>query len=143
MKFIITHIGRKFRRISRVLEVNQHGHEIDAWITELIQNAQDQNAKQIALELTNVDGVEKITFSHDGTDFTPKELSALMEMYTSTKIVDLSTVGRFGIGFKYWMLFFNQIEVQSTHDSVKYTLTDIPSNFNYNPIWKEVFCQKI
>lgn len=128
---------KKFKRISRALEVNGHGHEIDAWITELIQNAQDQSAKQIGLGLTNDGGVEKITFSHDGTDFTPHELSALMEMYTTTKLVDLSTVGRFGIGFKYWMLFFDQIEVQSTHDSVKYTLTDIPSNFNYNPSMKK------
>ena len=128
------------------LTFNQHGHEIDSWITELIQNSQDQKAKNIRLKLTN-DNDEQVMviFTHDGTQFKPDELMSIMKMYSSTKTVDLSTVGRFGIGFKYWMLFFNKLEVKSTDTSGEYKLLDIPSDSSFNPKLKvvnKVFCEE-
>ena len=138
-EFEIGYRAFKYQELMNALTFNQQSHEIDSWITELIQNSQDQKAKNIGLKLTkDNDEQVMVTFTHDGTQFKPLELMVHMKMYSSTKTVDLSTVGRFGIGFKYWMLFFNQLEVKSTDTSREYKLLDIPSDSSFNPKLKVV-----
>jgi len=89
------------------------------FIRELVQNARDvlieSEAAQFKLELNN-DG---FVFEHNGRPFSGSysdgrgmgEAYCLFEPGRTTKALDFSTVGQFGIGFKGWMLFYNQVEI--------------------------------
>jgi len=81
---------------------------VDSWVTELIQNSQDCNATHLVLQINE----EGISFAHDGNQIKPKELSSLLTMYGTTKKLDIRSIGKFGVGFKYWLQFFNQCEIQ-------------------------------
>ena len=81
---------------------------VDSWVTELIQNSQDCNATHLVLQINE----EGISFAHDGNQIKPKELSSLLTMYGTTKKLDIRSIGKFGVGFKYWLQFFKQCEIQ-------------------------------
>jgi hypothetical protein len=81
---------------------------VDSWVTELIQNSQDCNATRLALKIDE----EGLSFAHDGDQIKPKELSSLLRMYATTKKLDVRSIGKFGVGFKYWLQFFKQCEIQ-------------------------------
>lgn len=81
---------------------------VDSWVTELIQNSQDCNATDLVLQIND----EGISFAHDGNQIKPKELSSLLRIYGTTKKLDISSIGKFGVGFKYWLQFFQQCEIQ-------------------------------
>ena len=91
---------------------------LDSWITELIQNSQDSGASNLILR----HGVEAVHFSHDGARFKGNELTSLFSMYSTTKNLDVRSIGRFGIGFKYWMNFFNSLEVQTRDQNDRFRL---------------------
>ena len=97
------------KEIDTILTAIKHinDDEIDSWITELLQNAQDVKASQITLQVLD----DKLTFTHNGQTFDELQLRSLFAASHSTKTADIQSIGRFGIGFKYWVNFYAYLEV--------------------------------
>lgn len=66
------------------------------FIYELLQNAEDAEAKQVEYHLF----ADRLELRHDGRDFTERDVRAICRVGQSGKIDDLTKIGRFGIGFK-------------------------------------------
>ena len=66
------------------------------FIFELIQNAEDAGATELAFELF----ADRLELRHDGRPFTEADVRALCGVGQSGKSGDLTAIGKFGIGFK-------------------------------------------
>ena len=66
------------------------------FLYELLQNAEDAGASQVAFDLRH----ESLTVTHDGRPFSLPDVDAITNIGASTKKGELTTLGRFGIGFK-------------------------------------------
>jgi len=105
-----TNENRRAKDIDSILTAIKHinDDEIDSWITELLQNAQDVNASQITLQVLD----HALKFTHNGQTFDELQLRSLFAASHSTKTADIQSIGRFGIGFKYWVNFYAYLEVK-------------------------------
>jgi hypothetical protein len=107
---------------------------MDSWMSELIQNAQDVEANRLSVTVEE----NSLTFSHNGSKFKLKELHALFLSNVSTKATDIRTIGRFGIGFKYWLKFYTFLEVKS-YDSDGYSYSiKISGKGDFEPRFKKI-----
>jgi len=66
------------------------------FIFELIQNAEDANATELAFELF----ADRLELRHDGRPFTEADVRGVCGVGKSGKSGDLTAIGKFGIGFK-------------------------------------------
>ena len=66
------------------------------FIFELIQNAEDAGATELAFELFE----DRLELRHDGRPFTEADVRGVCGVGQSGKSGDLTSIGRFGIGFK-------------------------------------------
>ncbi len=66
------------------------------FIFELIQNAEDAGATELAFELFE----DRLEVRHDGRPFTEADVRGLCGVGQSGKSADLTKIGKFGIGFK-------------------------------------------
>ena len=66
------------------------------FIFELIQNAEDAGATELAFELFE----DRLELRHDGRPFTEADVRGLCGVGQSGKSGDLTAIGKFGIGFK-------------------------------------------
>ncbi len=66
------------------------------FIYELIQNAEDAGATELAFELSG----DRLEVRHDGRPFTEDDVRGICGVARTTKSADLTTIGQFGIGFK-------------------------------------------
>jgi hypothetical protein len=66
------------------------------FIFELIQNAEDAGATEIAFELF----ADRLELRHDGRPFTENDVRGVCGVGKSAKAGDLTAIGKFGIGFK-------------------------------------------
>ena len=66
------------------------------FIFELIQNAEDAGARELAFELFD----DRLEVRHDGRPFTDADVRGICGVGNSAKAGDLTAIGRFGIGFK-------------------------------------------
>jgi hypothetical protein len=66
------------------------------FIFELIQNAEDAGATELAFELFE----DRLELRHDGRPFTEADVRGVCGVGQSGKSGDLTAIGRFGIGFK-------------------------------------------
>ena len=66
------------------------------FLYELLQNAEDAGASEVAFGLYP----DRLTVTHDGRAFTLPDVDAITNIGASTKKGELTTLGRFGIGFK-------------------------------------------
>ncbi len=66
------------------------------FVFELLQNAEDAGASQVFFDLH----AERLEFYHDGRPFNENDVKGICGVADSTKTEDLTTIGRFGIGFK-------------------------------------------
>ena len=66
------------------------------FIFELIQNAEDAGATELAFELFE----DRLELRHDGRPFTEADVRGICGVGKSGKIGDLTAIGKFGIGFK-------------------------------------------
>ena len=66
------------------------------FIFELIQNAEDAGATEIAFELF----ADRLELRHDGRPFTEDDVRGVCGVGQSAKAGDLTAIGKFGIGFK-------------------------------------------
>lgn len=104
----------------KLLDVYDANPKLSVWLSELIQNAVDARwdngigATEISIDFTN----EGLTFIHNGRppqflDFARNEFEG-MYLYGSTKKGDLKSEGRFGIGFKFWRFFFQNVSLEAS-----------------------------
>lgn len=122
-KLPTTEVHEKRDQLARDLDrVNTQGKipDISLWISELIQNALDSTwgdgvgASKVELDFSET----SFTFSHDGRPpqylgFNKNEIQSMIQS-GSTKRADLSKEGRFGIGFKYWTYYFEEVTLSSS-----------------------------
>src|SRR5215471_211873 len=66
------------------------------FIFELIQNAEDAGATELAFELFG----DRLEVRHDGRPFTEADVRGVCGIGKSGKATDLTAIGKFGIGFK-------------------------------------------
>jgi len=66
------------------------------FIFELIQNAEDASATELAFELFE----DRLELRHDGRPFTEADVRGVCGVGKSAKSGDLTAIGKFGIGFK-------------------------------------------
>ena len=66
------------------------------FIFELIQNAEDAGATELAFELFE----DRLELRHDGRPFTEADVRGVCGVGQSGKSADLTAIGKFGIGFK-------------------------------------------
>jgi hypothetical protein len=66
------------------------------FIFELIQNAEDAGATELAFELFE----DRLEVTHDGRPFTEADVRGVCGVGKSSKAGDLTKIGKFGIGFK-------------------------------------------
>src|SRR5246500_2175269 len=66
------------------------------FIFELIQNAEDAGATEVAFELFG----DRLELRHDGRPFTEADVRGGCGVGRSDKAGDLTAIGKFGIGFK-------------------------------------------
>ncbi len=66
------------------------------FIFELIQNAEDAGATELAFELFG----DRLELRHDGRPFTEADVRGVVGVGKSGKSGDLTAIGKFGIGFK-------------------------------------------
>jgi hypothetical protein len=66
------------------------------FIFELIQNAEDAGATELAFELFQ----DRLELRHDGRPFTEADVRGVCGVGQSDKAADLTAIGKFGIGFK-------------------------------------------
>jgi len=66
------------------------------FIYELLQNAEDEGAKEINIKLFN----DRLEFYHDGKDFDIEDVDGVTGIGISKKKDDLNAIGKFGVGFK-------------------------------------------
>ena len=69
----------------------------DLYLFELLQNAVDEGARHVAVELTR--SPPGLRFAHDGKGFSPLDVNGLASVGMSTKATKRA-VGFMGIGFK-------------------------------------------
>jgi hypothetical protein len=106
---------------------DEKDEKIQNWIAELIQNASDAKATEIKIIVSE----DELRFLHNGDEFKTDELIALTQVNVSTKNADLSTIGKFGIGFKYWWWHFEEIQVSVRSENFIHKLS-YKHNFRYN-----------
>ena len=66
------------------------------FIFELLQNAEDARASQVHFSLYP----DRLEVTHNGRPFTEADVRGICGLVEGTKAEDLTTIGRFGIGFK-------------------------------------------
>ncbi len=76
--------------------LGQLNSERTHFIFELIQNAEDAGATELAFELFE----DRLELRHDGRPFTEADVRGICGVGQSGKSADLTAIGKFGIGFK-------------------------------------------
>jgi len=83
------------------------------FIYELLQNAEDAGATSVSFRLED----DRLEVSHDGIAFSEEDVRAISQIAAGTKDEsDLTSIGRFGIGFKSVYAYTDIPEVHSTGD---------------------------
>ncbi|RKZ31604.1 hypothetical protein DRQ33_06940, partial [bacterium] len=66
------------------------------FIYEILQNAEDEGAKEVRFELFE----DKLDVYHNGKDFNLEDIDGVTGIGISKKKDDLTSIGKFGVGFK-------------------------------------------
>ena len=101
----IEEIADKMRNLNRAMKLgNTYIDEILSdlystpthFIFELLQNADDSNAKHVYLSLEE----DRLIFTHDGDPFDIEDIKRICAVNDSAKKMRKGKIGQFGIGFK-------------------------------------------
>ena len=79
------------------------------FIFELLQNAEDAGASRVGFHLYH----DRLEVHHTGRPFDAKDVRAICGIVAGTKSDDLTTIGRFGIGFKSVYAYTDTPEIHS------------------------------
>ena len=107
--------ARSFRasgtvRLSGILRFIKTQHSSPTqFIYELLQNAEDANAKEVRIKLTKYG----LDVHHDGDDFNIEDIKGVVRLGFSIKSDDLTKVGQFGVGFKSVLRFTSTPQIFS------------------------------
>jgi hypothetical protein len=73
---------------------------VEKWhgIVEVLQNADDLGATELALQIEERDGVTTLHMRHDGVPVRVRDVPAMTFAFVSTKGDDAEATGRFGVG---------------------------------------------
>jgi hypothetical protein len=82
------------------------------FIFELIQNAEDAGATELAFELFG----DRLEVRHDGRPFTEADVRGICGVGQGTKAEDLTQIGKFGIGFKSVYAYTNTPRIYSSDE---------------------------
>ena len=82
------------------------------FIFELIQNAEDAAATEVAFELFE----DRLELRHDGRPFTEADVRGVCGVGKSGKAGDLTAIGKFGIGFKSVYAYTRSPRIHSTDE---------------------------
>lgn len=105
---------------SDMSEISQNSNpKFSVWLSELIQNARDAkwNDGIGATEISISFNKSEIIFQHNGRPpqymgFKKNEFNSML-VKGSTKRSDLANEGKFGVGFKFWTFFFENVKLES------------------------------
>ena len=99
-----------------VLELLGHLYsERTHFIFELIQNAEDAGATELAFELF----ADRLEVRHDGRPFTAADVRGICGVGQGTKEADLAQIGKFGIGFKSVYAYADNPRIYSAGESFR------------------------
>lgn len=81
-------------------------------ILEFLQNARDLDvpAADLSIEITD----DHATLGHENPYWTYAQLSAAVQLNISSKRGEIGTIGEFGLGLKYWWLWYKRFNVTIT-----------------------------
>ena len=82
------------------------------FIFELIQNAEDAGATELAFDLFE----DRLELRHDGRPFTEADVRGVCGVGQSAKAGDLTSIGKFGIGFKSVYAYTRTPRIHSGHE---------------------------
>jgi len=109
------------------------------FIYELLQNAEDAHAEVVRFTLSDND----IKVEHNGSRlFDIKDVEAITNIGTSTKVDDTTAIGKFGVGFKAVFAYTNTPEVHSGDFHFKIIDLLVPEpleNLSFEPTTRFVF----
>jgi hypothetical protein len=71
-------------------------NDISHFIYEILQNAEDEGAKEVRFELFE----DRLDVYHNGKDFDLEDIDGVTGIGISKKKDDLTSIGKFGVGFK-------------------------------------------
>ncbi|MBM4401517.1 MAG: hypothetical protein FJ045_06170, partial [Crenarchaeota archaeon] len=66
------------------------------FVYEILQNAEDAKAKSITFHLFD----DRLEIEHDGIPFSFEDVQSITSIGKSTKVEDITAIGKFGVGFK-------------------------------------------
>ena len=100
--------GTEVHEYGRVLLANLYGDRTH-FLYELLQNAEDAGATTITFNLSRT----ALEVQHDGRPFDERDVRGICGIVAGAKRDDLTTIGRFGIGFKSVYAYTRLPEVHS------------------------------
>ena len=99
------------------------------FIYELLQNAEDTGASEVAFVLTP----DSLVFEHNGRTFDEADIRAITDIGEGTKAEDDEQIGRFGIGFKAVFAYTETPRVWSPSYAFEISEMVLPSEIPSNP----------
>jgi hypothetical protein len=93
------------------------------FIFELLQNAEDKKATEVRFELRN----DCLSFEHNGRPFSEADILGITNVGEGTKLDDVDTIGRFGVGFKAVFAYTESPRIWSPTYSFEITELVLPS----------------
>src|SRR4030043_1006718 len=128
------------------------------FIYEILQNAEDEGAKEVRFELFE----DRLDVYHNGKDFDLEDIDGVTGIGISKKKDDLTSIGKFGVGFKSVFaitetpyIFSGEYRIRiedfvvpveiKTRDSVQGTLIRLPFNhkFRSREMIYDLVCRKL
>lgn len=103
------------------------------FIYEILQNAEDASAKEARFELFE----DRLDIYHNGTDFNFKDIEGVTGIGNSGKKEDLTSIGKFGVGFKSVLAVTDTPRIYSGEYSIEIKDFVIPSEIDTNELVKE------
>lgn len=129
MREQLLEIKEKRSRLHKALEENKTSIDViieamyydseTHFVWELLQNADDAGATEIALKADSNKGI--ITLEHNGRPFTIADIDGISNIGASTKKHISKSTGKFGVGFKSVFSFCESVEIYNGEIAIELT----------------------
>ena len=118
----------------KIEQIRKVQEDLEIWLSELVQNALDLNAEEMGLVFDPSTG--QMIWWHNGLDqhnncFSSsddniglEDLQSLIEIGSSNKSLDLQSTGKFGLGFKYWISWWDEVTVIADKQIISWKLEE-------------------
>ena len=129
MREQLLEIKEKRSRLHKALEENKTSIDViieamyydseTHFVWELLQNADDAGATEIALKADSNNST--ITLEHNGRPFTIADIDGISNIGASTKKHISKSTGKFGVGFKSVFSFCDSVEIYNGEIAIELT----------------------